>query len=256
MSLKLNMLSFSPSSRQSRLIQVLIVVFILAIALAQAVPGYLSGEWVWNTPPKLSQIEQLRLVRDQGLSLPGWQSVEQQVVEIGGHEWSIQAIVPETGADATSLRSPVLLMLRPQTWHRDLPQVDWMDINGVQRWTADSQRQLRFSVQNPAAGESTKPVHVKARFLRGWSRQQTYAVVQWYAWSDGGNPAPGRWFWVDQLSQWRDRHRMPWVAVSILIPIKPLGDIEQSRTFAETLAETVQSSLMMGALQSTRSSAS
>jgi cyanoexosortase B-associated protein len=245
------MVSFPRSSRQTRLFTVLSTLFVLAIAAASVIPNYWTGNWFWSKPLEPPNIQQLVAVQKQGLTLPGWQTLEQQVVEIGGHKWSRQAILPESATQATewSLRSPIIVILRPQTWHRDQPQVDWMDINGVQQWTADNRRSLRFAVIPNANGDrSNAPVQVQARFFRGWNQQQTYAVVQWYAWSKGGHSAPSRWFWVDQVTQWRDRHRMPWVAVSLLIPIKPLGEIEQSRLLAETLAQTVQSSLMVGAL--------
>jgi len=73
--------------------------------------------------------------------------------------------------------------------------------------------------------------------------------LQWYAWTTAGSPSIGRWFWVDQFSQWRDRQRMPWVAVSLLIPIQPLGEIEPVRSLATTLGQAVQSTLLESALK-------
>ncbi|MBE9181394.1 cyanoexosortase B system-associated protein [Oculatella sp. LEGE 06141] len=248
------MFSFSQSSRRARLFSLLTALFVLAIAASSAIPNYFTAGWSWNHPSPVPNIKQLESIQQRGLKLPGWQTLTQQVAEIGGHKWSVQAIAPESPADNTTLsRSPIVVLLRPQTWYRDQPQIDWMDINGTQQWTADSHRRLRFSVTTTdSSGSPQPPTQVEARFLRGWNTQQTYAVVQWYAWTNGGHSAPSRWFWVDQVTQWRDRHRMPWVAVSVLIPIKPLGDIEESRSLAETLSQTVQSSLMVGALKPDR----
>lgn len=247
------MLSLSKSSPRSQIFRMLVILFILAIAAIPAISTYFTGSWVWKSMPRVSTLEQLRAIREEGLVLPEWQTLNQETVKIGGQDWSVQAIAPvnQTAAETNS-QAPIFLMLRPQTWQRDQPQVEWMDINGVQRWTADSKRQVRFEAEMPLAqasgSSSIKSAEVKARFFRGWNQRQTYAVLQWYAWSDGGSPAPSRWFWADQLSQWRDRHRMPWVAVSILVPIQPLGDIGQAETLALTLGQTVQSALMQSAL--------
>lgn len=247
------MLSLSKPSPRSQLLRMLVILFILAIAAIPAISTYFTGSWVWKGLPEVPTLEQLRAIEQEGIALPEWQTLNQETVEIGGQDWSVQAIAPANQAVAeTSSQAPIFLMLRPQTWQRDQPQVEWMDINGVQRWTADSKRQLKFEVQMPSAqisdSSSIKFAQVEARFLRGWNQRQTYAVLQWYAWSDGGSPAPSRWFWADQLSQWHNRHRMPWVAVSILIPIQPLGEIEQVRTLATTLGQSVQAALMQNAL--------
>lgn len=224
--------------------KLLAVLFILTLALTSAIPGYLKGHWVWQQVPDIQQVEQLKAIQEQGLSLPGWRILEQDLLELGGHKWSVQAMVP-TVAKAATLQDAVWLLLRPQTWTKDMPQVDWMDINGAQQWTEDSQRQIQFDVQMPE-GE-TFPV--KARFLRGWSQKRTNAVLQWYAWSKGGHPAPSHWFWADQWAQLRQRQRLAWVAVSIQMPIQPLGEIETAQTEIESLGRLVQSALMKSALR-------
>ena len=244
------MSSSEPSSR-SPLYKFWVVLFVLAIALVSALPAYFTGTWVWANEPELTNIRDLRELQQHGLSLPGWRTEGQNVLEIGGHRWSVQEMTPDTSAQSTTNPNTnvnsVVLLMRPQTWHRDLPQVDWMDINGAQQWTADSQRTLQFSVDSPLTNQ---PVSITARFLRGWGQQRTYAVVQWYAWADGGSPAPSQWFWADQWSQLRDRDRTSWVAVSLLIPIKPVGDIETVRAQAAELAQLVQSQLMSTVFQS------
>jgi cyanoexosortase B-associated protein len=84
-------------------------------------------------------------------------------------------------------------------------------------------------------------VSVKARFFRAWN-QQTFAVVQWYAFNNGGHFSPANWFWQDQLAQLSDR-RVPWVAVCLKIPIEPLGELKDAQSVAESLAKTVQTQL-------------
>lgn len=247
------------SSQRSPLYKWLVVLFILAIAVFSILPNYITDRWTWNNPPELSNIQALKTLQQQGLSMDNWRTLEQQVVEIGGHKWSYQFMSSTTASPSptstststtifTAIEAPqnLVLLLRPQTWHRDLPQVDWMDINGTQGWTEDSQRQLRFSVLSADAVQ--KPVQINARFFRGWNQERTYAVLQWYAWAGGGSPAPSRWFWADQWSQWHDRQRTPWIAVSLFFPIKPLGDIETVRAQAEAVGQQVQATLMQTSL--------
>jgi cyanoexosortase B-associated protein len=231
----------SQPTQRSPLIPILVVLFILAIALTSAIPNYFSGNWVWRREAKLERVAQLKAIQKAGLALPGWKTLEQDTVELGGHKWSIQAIVPEAQAKTATVDDATILMLRPQTWQRDMPQVDWVDINGAQRWTADSLETISLALPD-------RSTTIRARFLRGWHEKRTYAALQWYAWEKGGSPAPASWFWADQASQLRDRHRSAWVAVSILIPIQPLGDIAPVRPEAEALGQLVQTTLMAKAL--------
>jgi len=231
-----------------------IILFVLGIAAFSALSNYVTDGWTWANLPELNNVQSLQTLQQQGLSLTNWHILEQQTVEIGGHKWSYQSMAPvaspaepfATTAVATDVPQNVVLLLRPQAWHRDLPQVDWMDINGTQGWTEDSQQSLRFTV--PSADLQPKSVQITARFFRGWNQVRTYAVLQWYAWPEGGSPAPSHWFWADQWSQWHDRQRTPWIAVSLFFPIKPLGDIEAVRTQATALGQLVQSTLMQNSL--------
>jgi len=252
----------SPSdSQRSPLYKSLVVLFLLAIAVANALPHYLAGNWFLTKVPELSHLQALRTLQKSGLVLPGWQTFDQKMIEIGGHKWSIQAIAPQSSS-AASANPPILLMLRPQTWHRDLPQVDWMDIHGARGWTEDDDRTLKFSV--PIASETAqgitlgtasgtasgtvpettpKTTQIEARFLRGWTPEKTYAVLQWYAWENGGHPAPSQWVWAEQGSQLRNRQHLPWVAVSLLIPMRPLSEIAAVQPQAEALGQLVQAAL-------------
>lgn len=239
---------------RSPVLPLLVAIFVLAIAAVPVLPHYVTGHWPWLHPPSLQPISQLRQLQEQGLTLPGWKTLEQQPLQIGGKDWSAQAIVP---LSAPEQPSPTILLLRPQTWHQDQPSVEWMDLNGAQQWTADTKTHLTFTL--PSRASSTLPptaqslhsaIAVHARFFRGWTEQQTYAVLQWYALPNGGTPAAGHWFWADQKSQLRDRRRTPWVAVSLLIPIEPLGDITTAAPLAKTLGQLIQSQLMQTVLSS------
>jgi len=242
-------MTLSQSTTRSPLLRLLVPLFLLAIALTCTIPGYLGQPWPWQQVPKISQIAQLNALQKTGLELPGWQLLEQKVVEIGGHKWSAQAIIPSS-VPASALpdlspansRSAVWLLLRPQTWDKDMPQIDWMDINGMRQWTTDQQQQLEF-----AAGET----QIEAQFLRGWTERRTQAVLQWYARVEGGHPAPSHWFWADQWSQLRHRQRQPWVAVSLQIPIEPLGEIDAVRAEAASLGKLVQLALMADVFERT-----
>jgi len=249
------MLSLSQSPQRSRLLKLLIVVFLLAIALFNVAPNYLTGGWSWNETPKVPHLRQLRQVRTEGLVVPGWKTDSKTVIDISGHEWLAQTITPNTPETQALSQTSVILLLRPQNWYRDLPQVEWMDINGAQQWNADSIRQLEFTAtipnRTPAAqpsnGEATltpNSASIRARFLRGWTKEHTFAVLQWYAWLNGGSDAPSTWFWADQRSQWSQRQKTSWVAVSVLIPMKPLGDISSVQPLAEALGKTLQATLM------------
>ena len=218
----------------------IVVLLLLLVLLASSAPGYLTGRWSWEQPLPVTSLNQIKQLRQTGLTLPGWQIIQQQQEIIGGHKWSVQVIKQER-----KQMQAILLML-PQNGPKDQPQVEWTDINGAQRWNTDQYHWSRFTVE-PLGGAAK----VEARFFRGWTDQQTFAVLEWYAWPTGGHATPSRWFWADQLAQWRYT-RLPWVAVSILIPIEPLGEVETSWPLAQSLGQTVQAALMAGPFLRTR----
>ncbi|NEQ22843.1 MAG: cyanoexosortase B system-associated protein [Microcoleus sp. SIO2G3] len=231
------------SVRSPFILRFAVLIFLLVLVVVGAVPGYWTGNWSWATLPQVTNINQIRELRQTGLELPGWRTVGQKTVMIGGHQWSVQQI--QQGKS-----KPIGLLLLPQSDHNSQPQVEWMDIDGLVKWKTDSYTKLQFEVEKSLPDKSTgttKPTipsaKVEARFFRAWTQRRTVAVLQWYAWSGGGNPAPSRWFFADQLAQLR-RNRVPWVAVCLQIPIEPLGDIEASRPLAESLGKIVQFALM------------
>ena len=254
------MQSFPKSWRQLQVPKIAVLLLLLLLLGIAATPSYLTGHWRWAHPPKSLAFKQLRHLPKTELTIPGWQTTQRQVVPIGGHKWLVQEIQAQSVANPNSLSSQApakaALFLTAPSGDTSQPEVEWMDINGFQRWNTDSLRLSKFTVSSAelaatATGQKLTseplPVRVKARFLRGWTQQQTFAVLQWYAWPTGGSPAPSDWFWADRKSQLQNA-RQPWVAVCLLIPIEPLGDIESVWPVAQSLAQTVQAALITGPL--------
>ena len=240
-------MSPSPSLRKpsSKLTVKLIVIAVLALFVAvSAIPRYVSG-WPWATPPKLEQATRsaLQNIRDQGISIPGWTTEEQDKTKFGGHTWSIQQL--SATADTERIiapGSPVLLLLRPQVYEADQPEVEWLDIRGAQHWQTDSYQSVSFEV--PAERSGDRNIRVNSDFFRAWNEGQTYAVLQWYAWPTGGSPSVASWFWADQKRQWQHYQRMPWVAVSLWLPIAPLSETAPQQAIATTLGKDIHQTLM------------
>ncbi len=223
--------------------KVTLLLLLLILVAIGAVPGYLSSKWRWAEPPKVATLSQLTKLRQLGLAVPGWQIVDRKTPQVGEHKWLMQEMV-------NASKNKAILLLFPQQGNREQPEVEWSDVNGFQSWETDSDRPVEFTVAKPAS-------KVTAHFFRGLTkpkpglqaiRRQTYAVLQWYAWSTGGHPAPSQWFFADRTAQWQNR-RIPWVAVSILVPIEPLDTIDQHWSEVESFAQSVQSTLMSGVLK-------
>ncbi len=243
------------SMRSGILPRVLVLGFLLILVGVAAVPGYWTGNWSWAELPPVANIKQINALRQTGLELPGWKTLKQKTVLIGSHEWSIQVIKQDNSKPVVLLLLPQSDRVLPQSDRESLPEVEWVDINGFEKWKTDSYTKVRFAVETSPlkktalASKPTKKTaaEVEARFFRAWNQRQTLAVLQWYAWPEGGHPAPSRWFWLDQLAQLR-RERVPWVAVCLQIPMEPLGDLEASRPLAKSLGNLVQTTLMAGPL--------
>lgn len=255
------MWSFLKSWQQLQLPKIAVLLLLLSLLGVAAIPSYFSGQWRWANPPKNQAFKQLRHLQKTELALPGWTTTQRQVVPIGGHKWLVQEIQSQSltvpGNLSKSEPARAVLLLTGPRGDNNQPEVEWMDINGFQRWNTDSVRLSKFTVsaENLAATGTTQeanspeqlPIQVKARYLRGWTQQQTFAVLQWYAWPAGGSPAPSDWFWADRKAQLQNA-RQPWVAVCLLIPIEPLGEIESVWPVAQSLAQTVQAALIKGPL--------
>lgn len=214
--------------------QWVLLAFMLILFLVGAVPGYFQGGWSWSDMPELKSLSKLQNIRQNGLTVPGWETVNHDIIRVGGKNWSLQTLKQDN--------TEVLLLLFPQNYYRDQPQVEWMDIQGLQRLKTDSYRSLTLTLDSP------QPFTINAQFFRGWNPRQTYAFLQWYAWPEGGSPAPSKWFLADRQAQLTG-NRAPWVAVSVLIPIEPLGKIEAVEALAQSLGEDIQRGLMATALE-------
>ncbi|GCE92117.1 hypothetical protein NIES46_01520 [Arthrospira platensis NIES-46] len=203
--------------------------FLLLLFLVGTLPGFFRGSWSWSDMPDIQALPQLQTIRREGLTVPGWETTSHDTIQVGARRWSLQTLQQND--------TEVLVLLFPQNYYKDQPQVEWMDLQGLQSLRTDSYRALPLSLDSP------QPVTVNARFFRAWNPRQTYALVQWYAWHNGGSPAPSQWFFADRQAQLRG-DRAPWVAVSIMIPIEPLGDIETVATIAQSLGQDIQKQLM------------
>ncbi len=219
---KINWLGYS--TRQIITRAIVIVFLVVAITLG-VLPGYLQGgNWQWSDLPKIVNVQQMRSLRESGINLDGWETKQQQQVKIGGNKWSAQSI-------QQAKSKPIVLLLLPQTYYLDKPYVEWLDINGLERWKTDSFDDLKVELESGNM--------VKARFFRAWNQRQTLAVVQWYAFPNSGHYAPSIWFLGDQFAQLRDL-RLPWIAVCLRIPIKPLGEKDEAKSQAQSLVREIQ----------------
>ncbi len=240
------MTSLSKLLKGNQLTQVLVLLSLLVLLVIGAVPGYLTGQWQWKQPASVSHLNELRQIRQTGLTLPGWQIVEQNEQQVGTKKWSLQVI-----KKPDSPTQPIVLLL-PQSSSTEQPEEEWSEINSWGRsrwgkWNIAQYRSAAFTFKPPSGSGSNTTTKVDARFFRASTPQESFAVLQWYALPDGGHPSLLRWFLADQLAQWR-KQRTPWVGVSIFIPIEPLGQVETAWSLAQSLGETVQVALMAGAL--------
>ncbi len=234
------MISLSKLLKERQYPQLAALLLLLLLLLIAAVPGYMTGNWQWKQPPPVPTLKELKQIRKAGLSLPGWQTVKQEERVIGERKWSLQTIKKEGS------NTEAMLLILPQNGPMDQPQVEWMEVDSFWHWEVAQERAADFTVKVPSPNANTD-MKVKARFFRGSTKQQTFAVLQWYAWSKGGNPSQLQWFLADQSAQWH-KQRAAWAAVSIMIPMEPLGQVEKSWEQAKSLGETVQTRLLSGIL--------
>ncbi|MGK7952741.1 MAG: cyanoexosortase B system-associated protein [Xenococcaceae cyanobacterium] len=213
------------------ILRISLILLLSTLIIVGAAPGYIrGGNWSWLNVPPTANIQQIKGILSTGLGLDNWQIVDRQQIRIGGHRWVGQIIKQEDS-------QPIMLLLKPQTYYLNKPEVEWMDINGLERWKTDSHSQIQFTVSQE---ENSLPT--TARFFRAWNQRQTFAVVQWYAFPQGGHYAVSSWFWRDLMAQLRG-NRISWVAVSLRIPINPLEELEVAQPFAQSLAQQVQAEL-------------
>ncbi|WP_428009562.1 cyanoexosortase B system-associated protein [Baaleninema sp.] len=221
------------------------IVLFLLLLLAVAIPNYIRGQLPFREaqPAELSGLQKLN---DTGLELSGWTTVDLRTVNLGSGAWVMQTLMWDDPASLPYDPGQATVLLHPQKGHsgtRSQPQMEWTDIRGLGNaqgeWKEDNQRQFQFDATADDGTEAT----VTVRFFRGWTAQKTYAIAQWYAWETGGHPSLTRWFQADRRAR-LDGRREPWVAVCVMTPIEPLGDIKNARPLIESLASRVQKALM------------
>ena len=210
--------------------QIALILVLNLLVVVGTFPGYLQGKWSWREIPQVQNLNRIRNLRETGLIIPGWETLDEGKTRMGRKKWWAQIIKKEG-------EKQVLLLLLPQQDAKAYPEVEWMDINGEENWQRDDYETLKFTYEKEG-----KPLEVEARFFRGWTERRTFAVLQWYAVPNGGYTTPAQWFWADRKAQ-LEGDRVPWVAISLHIPIKPLGEKSTARPLAESLATIVQSEL-------------
>ncbi|NEP19676.1 MAG: cyanoexosortase B system-associated protein [Leptolyngbya sp. SIO4C1] len=228
----------APSTRPAqRPLKLLLIVLLTALVAIAALPSYLSGQWPWHSAPDVPQMEALLALREEGLAVPGWQQELHKSVSFGGDRWLFQQISSQQPSDY----GQAVLLMRSQAQAADQPEVEWLDLNGAQQWQIDTPRQIKLQSAHSDRHSFT------ARYFRARQQNETYAanyaVLQWYAWPGGGHTSPSRWFWADQRTQWQSYQRLPWVAVSLLLPIAPLGETDSHVTAITQLGQTVENAL-------------
>lgn len=190
------MIPLSKFLKQKHLTTLVVLLLFLLLLTVGAVPGYLSGRWQWKQPPSIANLKELREIRNKGLNLPGWQTVNQIEQVIGQHKWSLQ-IIKQTGS-----KNQALLLLLPQKRPKNQPEVEWTDVSGWGKirwgkWDVAQSRSAEFTVTQPANSAENGKIPVEAMFFRASTDQETFAVLQWYALPNGGYSSPFRWFLAD-----------------------------------------------------------
>lgn len=209
----------------------LLLGLLLFLILGGILPNLISGQWSWMDQPRIGNIQKMQALRKSGIDLPNLTTIDQRQAQIGEGEWSVQMVESPDGKRIT-------VLLKPQVYYKDQPEVEWSDINSIGRWNTGETTGLTIPTQS--GGKAT------ARFYRAW-KQNTFAVVQWYAWLGGGHYDPSVWYWLDQWAQLK-RQRVPWIAVSLHIPLEPTKELQTLTPFALNLAGEVQSNLEQNVL--------
>jgi cyanoexosortase B-associated protein len=230
-----------PFSRSKSPWQWLLVMVLACIVAIAALPNYLNSAWPWHTPLQVPHLKQLKAVGQTPLALPGWTAIQHQTVNISRQKWELTEyqLAGATAAPVPSQPESVALLLKPQSAHNKQPEVEWIDISGSQGWRVSDEPPVHFTVPTPEGGTAK----ITARYFRGINSNGTLAVMQWYAWPQGGHFTPGKWFWADQVRQWQHRERLPWVAVCLLLQIEPVGNIRSHTDTVVAIAQAVQTEL-------------
>jgi len=209
----------------------LLLCLLLLLILGGILPNLISGHWSWLEQPRIGNIQKMRAVQESGIELSNLNTIDQSQAKIGEGTWSVQVLESHEGKRIT-------LLLKPQIYYKNQPGLEWSDISSISRWNQGETTEL--SIPTRSGGKAT------ARFYRAWT-ENTFAVLQWYAWLGGGHYDPSVWYWLDQWAQLK-RQRVPWIAVSLMIPLDPMKELQTLTPFALNLAGEVQSYLEQNVL--------
>lgn len=209
----------------------LLLCLLLLLILGGILPNLISGQWSWVDQPRISNMQKMRALQESGIELSDLKTINQQQGEIGEGKWSVQVLESSEGKRIT-------LLLKPQVYYKNQPGLEWSDISSISRWNQGETTELLIPAWSGGMA--------RARFYRAWT-QNTFAVVQWYAWLGGGHYDPSVWYWLDQWAQLK-RQRVPWIAVSLVIPLEPTKELQTLTPFALNLAREVQSYLELNVL--------
>lgn len=234
----------SPLASAPRLPLRAMAVLLLGLLLVGAIPGWLRGRWPWERAELASDLAASRNLPETGINLPGWETLSKDAQRIGGGNWVVQDVrrpsdAPGGGSDRA------VVMLLPMRALADRPQVEWTDWQGLAKLTVDRRQQVRLRAET----DDGETAEFSALLSRGWTPEnETYIMLQWYAWPGGGSPDPADWFWADWAARWQGE-QLPWMAVNVLVPTdRPLDDIEPYRETIEDVGRAVQSGLESGPL--------
>ncbi|GEA28595.1 hypothetical protein MiAbW_03171 [Microcystis aeruginosa NIES-4325] len=209
----------------------LLLCLLLVLILGGILPNLISGQWSWVDQPRIRNIQKMSALQKSGIELSDLKTINQSQEQIGEGKWSVQVVESSDGKRIT-------VLLKPQVYYKNQPAVEWSDINSISRWNQGETTEL--SIPTQSGGKAT------ARFYRAW-KQNTFAVVQWYAWLGGGHYDPSVWYWLDQWAQLK-RQRLPWIAVSLFIPLEPTKKLQTLTPFALSVAGEVQHNLEQNVL--------
>lgn len=210
--------------------KIVAIAFLLILIIFGTLPGYITGNWHWIKPPKIVNMKSLINLQQQGIKINGWKTIAQETRKIADHKWSTQQIRNNNNIIA-------FVMLRPQTDNIGQPLVEWFDVNNSQGWQIDSERNVNIQL---SLGE--KPINIEAKYFRAITKKNHFAVLQWYAWPNGGHYDFIRWLWADRLAQ-LSRRRAPWVAICIALRINSQDNLEKYWPLLESLSQNIQTTI-------------
>lgn len=203
------------------------IAFFSFLILFGAIPHYRKGQWQIVAPKYIKNLSQIQKIKEKGLPLEDINSPQKEQIEINDQKWLKQTILLDN-------QLSVNLLLFPQNGQKQFPEVEWLNLKQHYQWQISKAENVTLTINSSQ--------DIQARFFQATTSKETFAVLQWYAWHNGGSPLIEDWFWSDQLAQYQKK-RLPWVAVTLIAPIDSLSDIKDIKPQLESLGIKVQKSL-------------